>query len=72
MIASGSDSSAIKPRVIVPVRKAIAFEYTGDRSMIVIGEATGIKYRFSRPGSRVVIDPADLDTFTATPDLKRV
>ena len=72
MDASGPDRAGTKPPVMVHIRKVIVFEYLGEYSMTVIGAATGIKYRFSRSGARVIIDPADLKSLAAVPELRQV
>ena len=51
---------------------AVYFEYTGKAALTVIGPATGVHYRFERPGARLAIDPRDRRSMAAVPSLREV
>jgi hypothetical protein len=56
-----------------PARRfIICFEYTGQTGLTVLGGATGQRYRFDRPGARVVVDPRDRPSLAAVPNLRLV
>jgi hypothetical protein len=40
--------------------------------MTVLGSASGKRYRFNGPGSRVIIDPVDRPSLALVPRLKEV
>jgi len=50
----------------------IRFEYAGKTGMTVQGPVTGKRYRFDKPGSRVLVDPRDSPSLSAVPHLRRV
>jgi hypothetical protein len=50
----------------------IFFEYNGKTGMTAWGQATGKRYRFEGPGSRVIIDPRDRPSLALVPQLKQV
>ncbi|MEP6845853.1 MAG: hypothetical protein ABI861_07610 [Panacibacter sp.] len=47
------------------------FEYTGKTALTVMGNITGRRYRFNRPGDMQSIDPRDAGGMTAVPVLRR-
>jgi len=59
--------------VAAPVRQfVVCFEYVGRSGLTAIGSATGQRYRFDRPGARVVVDPRDRPSLAAVPNLRQV
>jgi hypothetical protein len=48
------------------------FEYVGTTGMTVQGPVSGRRYRFERPGSRLVVDARDRPSLAAIPDLRQV
>jgi len=57
-----SNYSAPRPR----------FEYTGQTALTVVSPITGKRYRFSKPGERLEVDPRDQPLLTFVPHLVRV
>lgn len=54
-------------------RSAVAyFEYTGKTALTVIGPASGMRYRFTTPGSRVAVDLRDRKQVAAVPGVVQV
>jgi hypothetical protein len=51
---------------------ATRFEYVGTTGLTVVGPVTGTRYRFDKPGSRVLIDLRDAPSVAAVPNLRRV
>jgi hypothetical protein len=49
----------------------IAFEYTGQTSLTVVGAVSGRRYRFDGPGARVVVDPRDRPSLAKVPRLRQ-
>lgn len=49
----------------------VRFEYVGRSGLTVIGGATGRRYRFERPGARVVVDPRDRPSLAVVPSLRQ-
>lgn len=47
------------------------FEYTGKTALTVMGNITGRRYRFNRPGDLQSIDPRDAEGMVAVPVLRR-
>ena len=47
------------------------FEYIGKTALTVIGNITGRRYRFNRPGDLQSIDPRDAAGMQAVPVLRR-
>lgn len=47
------------------------FEYTGKTALTVMGNITGRRYRFNRPGDLQSIDPRDAAGMMAVPVLRR-
>ena len=61
------------PAVMAPARQlVVCFEYVGHSRMTVIGGATGRRYRFDRPGARVIVDPRDRPSLAAILHLREV
>lgn len=54
------------------VQFAIAFEYTGQTGLSVLGAVSGRRYRFDGPGARVVVDPRDRPSLVKVPKLRQV
>jgi hypothetical protein len=56
----------------VPIARQahVFFEYVGRSGMTVIGGATGKRYRFDRPGTRVAVDWTDRPSLAAIPNLR--
>ena len=48
----------------------MAFRYLGTTGLTAVGAATGARYRFDRPGARVVVDPRDRESLARIPLLK--
>jgi hypothetical protein len=70
--------SSPKPETIVSRPKPTAstgsgsvMEYVGTTSLIVRGPASGVMYRFPRPGTRMVVDGRDAAFLLAIPNLKK-
>ena len=51
---------------------SIFFEYTGKTGLTVWGAVSGKRYRFDKPGSRVIIDPRDRPSLVQVPRLKQI
>jgi hypothetical protein len=51
---------------------AAEFEYLGGSVLTVIGQGTGVPYRFVGHGSRVRVDPRDRASLAAVPYLREV
>jgi hypothetical protein len=47
------------------------FEYIGSTGMTVVGPISGVKYRFSAPGSRVHVHWRDVPSMDGVPNLRR-
>ena len=48
------------------------FEYTGKTALTVVGSVSGMRYRFSGPGSRVPVDLRDRKSMAAVPNMIQV
>lgn len=46
------------------------FEYLGATALTVIGPASGLRYRFDRPGAALAVDPRDRAALEAVPLLR--
>ena len=55
-----SSAARVKPLV----------EYVGATALTVIGLASGLRYRFDRPGARLAVDPRDRLALEAVPLLR--
>lgn len=51
-------------------RRGPEFEYLGGSVLTVIGQGTGMQYRFVGHGSRVSIDPRDRASLARVPQLR--
>jgi hypothetical protein len=74
-IASGATTSppAFAPASAPGLRQSrVFFEYTGRSGLMVIGPATGRRYRFDRPGARLEVDLKDRRSLAAVPNLRQV
>jgi hypothetical protein len=49
-----------------------AFEYLGGSVLTVIGQATGLQYRFVGHGARARVDPRDRPSLAAVPQLREL
>jgi hypothetical protein len=50
----------------------VCFEYVGPTGLTAIGGVSGRRYRFDRPGARVIVDPRDRPSLAAVPNLRQV
>jgi hypothetical protein len=50
----------------------VDFEYLGGSVLTVIGQGTGLQYRFVGHGSRASVDPRDRASLAAVPHLREV
>jgi hypothetical protein len=50
----------------------VQFEYRGGGVLTVIGQATGIQYRFVGYGNRATVDSRDRASLAAVPQLREV
>lgn len=50
----------------------VKFRYNGQRSMLVTGGATSLRYRFAHPGDEVMVDQRDVPGMAAVPHVERV
>jgi hypothetical protein len=48
------------------------FEYTGKTALTIVGNITGIQYRFNYPGNKQNIDYRDVPGIRTIPVLKKV
>ena len=65
--------SANPSRTRPPARHfEISFEYIGQTAITVIGGITGRRYRFDRPGARMIVDARDRPSLAAVPSLRQV
>lgn len=55
-----------------PGPPGVTFVYDGVAGLIVIGPATGRRYRFGERGARLTVDPKDTPLLEMTPKLRRV
>ncbi|MEW6704860.1 MAG: hypothetical protein AB1430_08430 [Pseudomonadota bacterium] len=58
------------PAHLAPARPKALFEYVGRTALTVIGPASGLRYRFDRPGARLAVDPRDHQALQAVPLLR--
>ncbi|MGA7239782.1 MAG: hypothetical protein WBY44_29145 [Bryobacteraceae bacterium] len=71
-MAAGSGRAIQANRLPRPVSHGALYEYTGATGMTVTGSASGMKYRFGQPGSKVQIDSRDVSSMAGLPNLRRV
>lgn len=66
--------AALPPAPALPLTGAARhkplFEYVGASALTVIGPASGLRYRFDRPGARLAVDPRDSVALQAIPLLR--
>jgi hypothetical protein len=55
-----------------PAARETLFEYQGGRVLTVIGQGTGLQYRFVGFGARVFVDARDRASLAAVPRLREV
>lgn len=56
-----------------PARRfVVCFEYVGQTGLTAIGGVTGRRYRFDRPGARIIVDPRDRPSMATVPNLRQV
>jgi hypothetical protein len=51
---------------------AVLFEYVGNTALTVVGPVTGRRYRFGRPGDRVLVDLRDRPSLVVFPNLREI
>ncbi len=68
--ARPSNFEAGTERIAAPA--AVFFLNVGQAGLTTVGRATGRRYRFDAPGSRVGVDPRDAQSMAMVPSLKRV
>lgn len=66
---AGARQPAARP---VERRFAVTFEYVGGTALSAVGPASGRRYRFERPGARIVVDPRDRPALARIPGLREV
>jgi hypothetical protein len=71
MKSAGAGPSRVARPASAPIYR-IVLEYAGKTGMTAVGPVTGQRYRFDRPGARVVIDPRDHVAMAAVPNLRQV
>lgn len=49
-----------------------SFEYTGEAALTVIGSVSGKRYRFGKPGARLLIDLLDASDMKRLPVLRKL
>ena len=50
----------------------VKYRYTGQRSMLVTGGVTSLRYRFANGGDEVMVDQRDVPGMAAVPNVERV
>jgi hypothetical protein len=60
------------PHTDVRAARTLLFEYLGDTALTVFGGATRLRYRFSYPGARTLVDARDGASLAAIASLRRV
>jgi hypothetical protein len=55
-----------------PDTRSAIFEYIGRTALTAIGGATGLYYRFEKPGARVMVHFRDRQSLDASPVLRQV
>jgi hypothetical protein len=50
----------------------ILLEYVGKTGLTAVGPITGLRYRFDRPGSRIIEDSRDEPSLASVPNLRPV
>ena len=55
-----------------PSYGTVAFEYTGQTALTVVGPVSGTKYHFTFPGARAFVDGRDSIPLAAFRNLRRV
>jgi len=68
---SGTTRPATRDGISGHAAVTVAFVYTGQSSLTVIGGASGRAYRFSHPGCRLELDARDAPTAATVPALSR-
>ena len=53
-------------------RFTIWFQYVGGTALTVIGPVSGRRYRFTKPGVRLAVDPRDRPSLAKVPRLREV
>lgn len=66
-----AESRLLAARFIAQSEQPI-FEYTGRTAVTVHGGATGKRYRFAAPRTRVAVDPRDRPSLAQVPVLRQV
>jgi len=55
-----------------PAARGLEFEYVGGSVLTVVGQGTGLLYRFVGHGARASVDPRDRRSLAAVPQLRAV
>ena len=55
-----------------PARRGPDFEYVGGSVLTVVGQGSGLQYRFVGHGARHSVDPRDRASLAAVPALREV
>jgi len=55
-----------------PATRGLEFEYVGGSVLTVVGQGTGLQYRFVGHGARASVDPRDRQSLAAVPQLRAV
>jgi hypothetical protein len=72
MSCCGRKRQDLRPMPAPDLRPRVAFEYTGNTAMAVIGAVSRLRYTFIKPGARVDVDPRDRTSLAAVPHLRQV
>jgi hypothetical protein len=67
----GTVAYPVKTFTPSPLPSAV-FEYIGDRTLTVVGQGTGVAYRFSGHGARYTVDGRDRASLARVPQLREV
>ena len=72
--ATGLPVPGARPGAIAagPARRGPDFEYVGGSVLTVVGQGTGLQYRFVGHGARHSVDPRDRASLAAVPALREV
>ena len=65
---------AVRPGAMAagPARRGPDFEYVGGSVLTVVGQGSGLQYRFVGHGARHSVDPRDRVSLAAVPALREV
>jgi hypothetical protein len=74
-ISTAQPPASTSPVRTQPTRRfsaPVLFQYTGRSGMTVFGPITGLRYRFTAPGSIVAIDARDAPSVAGVPRLQQI